>query len=53
MRARVKRPEGVRGLGSSDVLGLRALKVHEVGLGFPKVHADIKGTRESFNSTPE
>ena len=47
---------------SRDV-GLRIVKVHELGLGFPnvhelgleapKVHAGIKGTRGSFNSTPE
>ena len=41
-RARVRRSEGVRGLGSSDVLGLLALKAHELGLGFPKVHECIK-----------
>ena len=37
---------------SRDV-GLRIVKVHELGLGFPKVHEGIKGTRGSFNSTPE
>ena len=34
-------------------VGLRVLKVHKLGLGFPKVHKGIKGTRGSFNSTLE
>ena len=28
----------------------RDVKVHELGLGLPKVHEGIKGTRGSFNS---